>query len=381
MRECQHWLDVCISVGKRSGLFQRPTDDKILSRGQKLLKRVGWACFTQDCLISLASRRQPRIQKSDFQLEYLKEEDFEGLELFELCSEKDSAMHKDLTLICVATTRLCIYINMVLEIQGNDSNQTKSTEFVGGITSPSSSSPQSQSSRPDHTPQILMCDIHLASWVHSLPGSCRNYHPSSSSKKDDVENESIVPFIHRCVLHMTFYTTVSVLHQSKGFVSSDGRRIYDAAFQITTLAKAIHARKLTHLLPSSAVTAILVAAIIHITVVQTFSFPQQRRYLAADNLQSCIEVMTGLQEMFPSAKVAVSKLTNMVPNATPAKSHYWEDCGFNFMELEPKNYSSFDSSYLIGCEMSKTDMLPFDLRHIFHDESVGPMMTLTGVEF
>lgn len=373
MRECLHWLDVSISVARRLRLFEHSTDDKInLSPEKRLLKRIGWACFMQDCLISLASRRQPIIQKSYFQLECLKEEDFNAVESFGVCSQKDLAIQKVLILICVATAQLCICIHTILEVQGNGNDHIRST----GSNEDVAPSSQSKTSHPDNILLMLMFDINLTSWAHSLPTSCKHRRPSSK-KYDGIENSDFVTFVQRCVLHMTFCTAVSVLHQSKMFVSSEGR-IYDAAFQITKIASAVHARELNDFLPSPGVTAILVAAIIHISDMQISSFPRQQRDRAAKNLQSCIEVMTGLQEMFPTVKIAISKMTNMVPNTTSARSPFWEDRDSTPIDFGSRNYG-FDSCYSIGCEVPMTRVLPFGFRHTFLD-GFGDTV-VTGLEW
>ncbi|KAH8691446.1 fungal-specific transcription factor domain-containing protein [Talaromyces proteolyticus] len=372
-RDCWNWVGVTVSVALKLGLFQDHPGPEVSCIDQKLLKRVGWACFMQDCLISLTLRCRPRIQKHDFQLECLKEEDFDLDTLitdikagsFEFCSAKDFVIQKDLILLCVSTAKLCVCINMVLEIQGKNNNQTNNSALIEVI-----SSPQYQTPSYDHIDQLLTCDKNLTNWMHSLPPACKY----RASGKADTEDSSFVVFLQRCLLHMIFYTTVSILHQSR-FMASSANRTCDAACQITTIAQVLHESKLHYYLPSPGITAILVAMVIQLLESQPHP-SRQPRNSAAKNLHLCIAVMSDLYEVFPDVEVAISAISSIIPKITSAPPRCLEDCDSTLTGLRLRNNGSFHSDS-IGYNTPKTNLLPFGLPIEFGDN----VMTDSGCNF
>ncbi|KAJ5832260.1 Cutinase transcription factor 1 beta variant 3 [Penicillium riverlandense] len=267
--EIKQWLDLAISMAQTIGLFQNQlgTEDSLYS--PRMRKRIGWACYMTDCQISLRLRCRPSIKKEGFYHPMLTLDDFEiytqsaeGQRLINGCPlARDIKKQRDLALICVSHARLCVCISEVLEIQGKNGQ------------------------------------------LHSLdelpPPSCQYRLLHSGDSSDG--NSTL--FVQRSLLHMVYYTTIAVLHQSQIFPSSK-IRVHDAAHQITRIASELHKRRLHNCLSITGVTAILVAMVIHISVMRVSLFLQREE--AMDDYKSCMVVMASLQDVHSEANAVTN---------------------------------------------------------------------------
>lgn len=124
--EIKHWLDTAISMAQTIGFFQNQSGAENSLYCPRMWKRIGWACYMTDCMISLRLRCRPSIKNQDFCQQMLTVDDFEIYNfsaenqcLFTGCTlVQGTKARRDLALICISHAQLCVCISEVLEIQG-----------------------------------------------------------------------------------------------------------------------------------------------------------------------------------------------------------------------------------------------------------------------
>lgn len=305
--EIKQWLDLAISRAQSISLFQDQPGTQNSLYCSRMWKRIGWACYMTDCQISLRLRCRPSIKNENFYHPMLTADDFE---IYNLSAEdrclftehtlmQDIKSQRDLALICVSHARLCVCISEVLEIQGKNGQLHSSIAATTTAVNRRDSSVDMARAITSHRA--------LTDWRNSLPPSCQ-YQPLDSG---DINDGDSILFVQRSLLHMVYYTTVAVLHQSQIFPSSN-IFVHDAAHQITRIASELHKRTLHNCLSVSGMTAILVAMIIHISEMR--APPSLGREEAMEDFQSCMVVMASLQDVHSEANVVTDWMFRAMAN-------------------------------------------------------------------
>ncbi|KAJ5364256.1 uncharacterized protein N7496_009969, partial [Penicillium cataractarum] len=294
-QDSRHWIKAAITVARSIGLFQDASIIMNFNYSPKLWKRIAWACYTTDCVISLRLRCRAAIERAEFCHPLLTEEDFElytlPLENQILSPEctlvRNVKAQRDLAHVCISTAKLCTCISNVLDLQGKQNNHN-------------AVSPNSPSASPsdDYTSRICSSEMELAEWANTLPPPCQ----ACPIEPHSIDEEPTV-ILQRNILHMIFYTTIAVFHQSQPFPSSKSC-VQLAANQISRITSELYQRNLQHRLPVVGVTAILVALIIHISEMKT-PRPEERDE-AVQNFQLCLDVMSSLRELYWEANTATT---------------------------------------------------------------------------
>jgi hypothetical protein len=155
--------------------------------------------------------------------------------------------------------------------------------------------------------RAITSDRALTDWMNSLPPSCQ-YQLLDSG---DISDGNSTLFVQRSLLHMIYYTTIAVLHQSQIFPSSN-IRVHDAAHQITRIASELHKRTLHNCLSITGVTAILVAMIIHISEMRASTSLEREE--AMEDFQSCMVVMASLQDVHSEANAVTDWMFRAMTN-------------------------------------------------------------------
>ncbi|KAI0814379.1 fungal-specific transcription factor domain-containing protein [Xylaria sp. FL0064] len=318
-KDTWHWMGVAISLGHTIGLHRNPANTNMPPERRKLWKRIWWSCFMRDRLIALGMRRPTRIKDEDFDVPMLAEEDFDIKELPddvqvvgpECTLLRDVGMQRELAQMCVAKAKLSLCISHMLKAQysvlvchkTHPENTTHSTMML---------LPNKQL---DNMENIVQCDRELTKWAETLPESCK-YRPLTPV---DVQNGRGVIALQRNLLHMVYFTTLSALHRPL-FLPSSPRdlqqtpsqiqqqisrmRVCSAAVQITRMVAELSALQLERFLPTTGVTVILPAMIIHMIEMKN---PSQVVQLAAHKgFQQCMRVMTRLRDTYSAADYAVA---------------------------------------------------------------------------
>ncbi|KAI0119443.1 transcription factor CTF1 [Daldinia grandis] len=319
-KDTWHWMGVAISLAHTIGLHRNPANTNMTPRKQKLWKRIWWSCFMRDRLIALGMRRPTRIKDEDFDVPMLNENDFEIEPLAdevqiigpECTLMRDVMMQQELALMCIAKAKLCLCISHMLKAQYSvlirDKSRAENTTNSTMMLFPNK--------QLDNVEGVNSCDLELLAWVQSLPVCCQ-YRPLSAL---DLKNGRATVAVQRNLLHMVYYTTISALHRPQFLPSSPTHapqtsaqvqeisrtRVREAAAQITRMVTDLHTLRLEKYLPTTGVTVILPAMIIHLLEMKN-PLPQPRD-VAMRGFKQCMKVMEKLRDIYSAADYAVAFL-------------------------------------------------------------------------
>ncbi|KAK8035355.1 cutinase transcription factor 1 beta [Apiospora rasikravindrae] len=319
-KDTWHWMGVAISLAHTIGLHRNPANTNMSPRKQKLWKRIWWSCFMRDRLIALGMRRPTRIKDEDYDVPMLDEGDFE---IGPLADEiqvvnhdctlvRDVLMQQELASMCVAKAKLCLCISQMLKAQysvlvrdkSRPENTTNSTMMLH---------PKKQL---DNIELVNEVDISLMAWVQALPACCQ-YRPLTQL---DLRDGHKTIAVQRNLLHMVYYTTISALHRPQFLHSSplhvpttsrqaqemSRMKVRDSASHITRMVNELHQLKLEKFLPTTGVTVILPAMIIHLLEMK--NNVAQARDKAVQGFLQCMKVMVKLRDSYAAADYAVAFL-------------------------------------------------------------------------
>lgn len=274
----------------------------------------------RDRLIALGMRRPTRIKDEDFDVPMLDEHDFEIEPLAdeiqiigpECTLMRDVLMQQELALMCIAKAKLCLCISRMLKAQYSvlirDKSRAENTTNSTMMLFPNK--------QLDNVESVNSCDLELMSWIRSLPACCQ-YRPLSTL---DIKNGRATVAVQRNLLHMVYYTTISALHRPQFLPSSPTHapqtsvqaqemsraRVRDAAAQITRMVVELHGLRLEKYLPTTGVTVVLPAMIIHLLEMKN-PLPQPRE-IAIRGFKQCMKVMEKLRDIYAAADYAVAFL-------------------------------------------------------------------------
>lgn len=340
-KDTWHWMGVAISLAHTIGLHRNPANTNMKPRKQKLWKRIWWSCFMRDRLIALGMRRPTRIKDEDFDVPMLDENDFEIEPLAdeiqiigpECTLVRDVLMQQELALMCVAKAKLCLCISRMLKAQYSvlirDKSRAENTTNSTMMLFPNK--------QFDNVDGVNSCDLELMAWAQSLPACCQ-YRPLSTL---DLKNGRATIAVQRNLLHMVYYTTISALHRPQFLPSSPTHapqtsaqvqdisrtRVREAAAQITRMVAELHALRLEKYLPTTGVTVILPAMIIHLLEMKN-PMPQPRE-MAMRGFKQCMKVMERLRDIYAAADYAVAFLDAALRKAAIDLQAAAQSQGFN----------------------------------------------------
>ncbi|KAI8275564.1 Cutinase transcription factor 1 beta [Colletotrichum sp. SAR 10_98] len=319
-KDTWHWMGVAISLAHTIGLHRDPAATSMPPRKQKLWKRIWWSCFMRDRLIALGMRRPTRIKDEDFDVPMLQEADFE-LEVLpedntviptECILLRDVAMQKELAALCISKAQLCICISHMLKAQYSvlirDKMRPENTVNSTMMLFPNK--------KLDNVESVTSVDLELMAWAETLPPICQ-YRPLTPL---DVKNGRSTVAVQRTLLHMVYFTTISALHRPQFLPSSPVHapttsrqvqemsrlRVRDAAMHVTRMAAELHQLRLEKYLPTTGVTVILPAMIIHLLEMK--NPVSQSRDRATRGFRQCMRVMEKLREIYAAADYATGFL-------------------------------------------------------------------------
>jgi Fungal specific transcription factor domain len=321
-KDMWHWMGVTLSLAQTIGLHRDPKNSKMESRQQSLWKRIWWTCFMRDRMIALGTRRPMRIGDEDFDMPMLTLDDFETQEaspkvkeMLEGCSLIcDTAQLKELSLMCIQKSKLCVCIGKVLKTQ----YAVRSHKL--GRTMETTITLLPKNSQADIC-QVEQCEEAINDWYDQQPpGVIHNIEDSLGQCISEVIT------VHRAVLSMVHLALCNTLHRPRSQLISpsedcNSRELQDqsrhkvriAANHVTRIVHQIHEMNLTRYLPTSAVTVILSAIVIHLLDAKSDDYDGRRR--SVQRYQQCMEVLQRLREIYVSADFATAFLEAAVRRA------------------------------------------------------------------
>jgi hypothetical protein len=280
----------------------------------------------RDRLIALGMRRPTRIKTEDFDVPMLTLDDFEIAPLPDsiTCLPADCRIarnvsaQRELAIMCIEKARLCLCISHVLSKQYCvlNNNHGLQNDRTTMMLLPKKLDPE--------TSEVKTCDEELQKWVSELPEEAKYTDKPSGEAAIDLA---------RSLLHMVFFTTLSALHRPQVLPNSQGgpastpaknhveselldvsrRNVRRAASAITSIAQRLDAGGLVKYLPTTGVTVILPAIIIHLLDIKAPE--EETRKSSLRGFCQCMAVMGKLRDLYAAADYSVAFLEAAIRKA------------------------------------------------------------------
>ncbi|EMD61412.1 hypothetical protein GGP41_004031 [Bipolaris sorokiniana] len=325
-KDTWHWMGVATSIAHTIGLHRNPDNTNLDSKRVKLWKRIWWSTYMRDRLIALGMRRPTRIKTEDFDVPMLTLDDFELSPLPDdvTCLPADCRVARDvdaqrqLAILCIEKARLCLCISHVLSKQYCvlNNNQGLQNDRTTMMLLPKKLDPE--------TSEVKVCDEDLQKWVTELPEEAKYTDKSSGVPAIDLA---------RSLLHMVFFTTLSALHRPQVLPNSQGgpasaptksnvepelldvsrRNVRRAASAITSIAQRLEQGGLVRYLPTTGVTVLLPAIIIHLLDIKAPE--EETRRSSLRGFCQCMAVMGQLRDVYAAADYSVAFLEAAIRKA------------------------------------------------------------------
>lgn len=325
-KDTWHWMGVATSVAHTIGLHRNPDNTNLDSKRVKLWKRIWWSTYMRDRLIALGMRRPTRIKSEDFDVPMLTLDDFEITPIPDsiTCIPADCKVARDvdiqrqLAIMCIEKARLCLCISHVLSKQYCvlNNNHGLQNDRTTMMLLPKKLDPA--------TSEVKTCDEELQKWVNELPEEAKYTDKASGEAAIDLA---------RSLLHMVFFTTLSALHRPQVLPNSQGgpasapsrndvesdildasrRNVRRAASAITSIAQRLDAGGLVKYLPTTGVTVLLPAIIIHLLDIKAPE--EETRRTSLRGFCQCMAVMGKLRDLYAAADYSVAFLEAAIRKA------------------------------------------------------------------
>jgi hypothetical protein len=329
-KDSHHWMGIAVSLAQTIGLHRNPEKSTSMEPAkQKLWKRIWWSTYMRDRLIALGMRRPTRIKSGDFDVPMLTVGDFEISVLPEdcCCIPSDCSLLRDvekqrqLAVLCIEKAKLCMCISSVLSVQYSVLQSTNPTNGPEGSTrSTMSLQPKKTESG---TTEVQACDQALQEWKDNLPQEAHYAVPMWN----DVESGDGYMVLNRSLLHMIYYSTLSALHRpqvlpSSGIAPRDAKAdVIDvsrkavrlAANEITSIANTLYNLDLVRLLPTTGITVLLPAVIIHLLDIKAPDETTRRTSL--QGFCQCMQTMARLRDIYAAADYSTAFLEAAIRKA------------------------------------------------------------------
>jgi len=325
-KDTWHWMGVATSVAHTIGLHRNPERSSMDTKKTKLWKRIWWSTYMRDRLIALGMRRPTRIKTEDFDVPMLTIDDFELVAIPDSVSSipadcniaRDVDKQRDLAVMCIEKAKLCLCISHVLSTQYCvlNNNQGMVNDRTTMMLLPKKGNPE--------ICEVKSCDDKLQSWFDELPEEAKASDQLSGNRSLD---------LHRSLLHMVFYTTLSALHRpqvlpsgptlnqvatpsspaSVDLLETSRKAVRRASTAITNIAQSLDSADLVRFLPTTGVTVLLPAIIIHLLDIKAPDEATRRHSLRG--FCQCMQVMGKLRDLYAAADYSTAFLEAAIRKA------------------------------------------------------------------
>lgn len=321
-KDTWHWMGVATSVAHTIGLHRNPEKTNMDQEKTKLWKRIWWSTYMRDRLIALGMRRPTRIKAEDYDVSMLTLDDFEISALpdsvtcisAECTIARDTDKQRQLAIMCIEKAKLCLCISHVLSKQYCvlNNQQGPANDRTTMMLLPKKLDPEKC--------EVKACDHELQTWIDQLPEEARYKEESSGNASID---------LHRALLQMIFYTTLSALHRPQVLPSAptatpasltgselldiSRRNVRRAANAITAIAANLDALGLVKYLPTTGVTVLLPAIIIHLLDIKAPEEETRRNSLRG--FCQCMQVLGKLRDLYAAADYSTAFLEAAIRKA------------------------------------------------------------------
>ncbi|KPI41827.1 Cutinase transcription factor 1 beta [Cyphellophora attinorum] len=318
-RHTWYWSGLALSQAQSMALNSSSSAPSLPPETQMLHRRLWWSLYIRDRLIGLGLRRPMRIKDSDFDVKPLDMHAFDTsafkidftTSAGQVYIQQDSNLAHLCALCCIELAKLCVCIGHILSTQytvlGQRTEMTKSM-----IVAP----------RPleERLSSLSRCDEELRTWYEVLEPQLR---PFALSRGSDISKACSE--VHWPILHMIYRTAIVVLHRPHMLQRQVGQikdaagqalsreKVKAAACTLTRITQTIYQQGHFHLLPTSAVSALLAASLAHLSTLK--SSDEDARDASAYRFCQSSQLLQELRNTYASADSAVAFLGMTVRKA------------------------------------------------------------------
>jgi hypothetical protein len=175
----------------------------------------------------------------------------------------------------------------------------------------------------DQTDEVKLCDQELNKWVDEL-GSQFQY---TTPTQEDIDKGRSTVVVQLALLHMVYFATVSALHRPQVLPSAESapvhksrelqdisrKKVREASREITRMSLELFDLKLERYLPTTGVTVLLPAIIIHLLDIKSCS--DATRDAALHGFCQCMHVLEKLRDNYAAADYAIQFLEAAIRKA------------------------------------------------------------------
>lgn len=324
-KETWHWSGIAISQAQALGLHRSTISSANMDSAKKRQRRrVWWSCVMRDRQIGLGMSRLIRIKDDDFDIPMLEEGDFEIGTLDDnllITAEDcpiiyDVGMQQALAEMCIQKAKLYVLIGHVLQAVQS---------FMAAVTNRTSPVPTMIT---DHLEDFEKVHRELSAWAAALPPACH----CRKLQQSDTEAGRVPVAMQRSLLHMLYQTTIGKVYHplirpprtttteagraeqviEQHITSVARQKCKEAAAEITRMAGEMHLLELDQYFPTTGVTVIMPAMLIHL---QGVSDPDEAtREESQRGFDTCMSVLTTLRGTYAAAEYAAIFMDNVIRN-------------------------------------------------------------------
>lgn len=329
-KDSHHWMGIAVSLSHTIGLHRNPEKSVAMdSSRKKLWKRIWWSTYMRDRLVALGMRRPTRIKNADFDVPMLDINDFEVAVLPEgpSCMPADcktlrnAALQRQLAVMCIESAKLCICMSHVLSVQYSVLNNNHGVLSEEGSTK-TTMHLVAKKWDPELN-EVQDCDQELQDWKKELPEEAKYVVPSWHDV--DSGNESIV--LNRSLLHMIYNATLSALHRPQVLPSTampartaqsdmlehSRKAVRTAASEITSIAYGLFNLDMVRFLPTTGISVLLPAIIIHLLDIKAPD--EATRRWSLQGFCQCMQIMGKLRDIYAAADYSTAFLEAAIRKA------------------------------------------------------------------
>ncbi|KAK3696544.1 hypothetical protein LTR37_017886 [Vermiconidia calcicola] len=329
-KDSHHWMGIAVSLSHTIGLHRSPEKSASMDLPrQRLWRRIWWATYMRDRLIALGMRRPTKIKNKDYDVPMLTLDDFDIRALSDgpscISSDckvmRDPEMQRKLAVMCIEKTKLCVAMSHILSVQYSvlhnnhgilsEEGSTRTTmmlvakKLIPGID------------------EVQNCDRMLQEWKDNLAEEARYVVPTWNDL--DCGDQSIV--LNRSLLHMIYYATLSALHRPQvlpsttmsqrsppsAIVDISRKAVRLAAGEITNTATRLYNLDMVPNLPTTGITVLLPAIIIHLLDIKANDEATRRTSLKG--FCECMQIMAKLRDIYAAADYSTAFLEAAIRKA------------------------------------------------------------------
>ena len=329
-KDSHHWMGIAVSLSHTIGLHRNPEKSAAIDPARKRLwKRIWWSTYMRDRLVALGMRRPTRIKNADFDVPMLELSDFESAVIPEGPScvptdcklLRDLEMQKQLNIMCIESAKLCICMSHVLSVQYSVLNNNHGVVSEQGSTK---TTVHLVAKRLDpEQNEVQTCNNELERWKSELAEEAQYVVPSWSDV--DAGNDAIV--LNRSLLHMIYFATLSALHRPQVLPSTSlpprqqqteqldhsRKAVRLAASEITSIAHRLYDLDMVRYLPTTGITVLLPAIIIHLLDIKAPDEVTRRTSLRG--FCQCMQIMSKLRDIYAAADYSTAFLEAAIRKA------------------------------------------------------------------